>query len=96
MPIVEVAQNWWKKKRRSDKIRNKWNSVYASKKDINLHKKESLFSLLFDLKPTASQAEIDAIIDSFVIKILKIIILFCLSRFCNNYLKLAFEKKFRS
>jgi hypothetical protein len=29
---------------------------------------KSLFSLYSDLKPTASQAEIDAIIDSFVIK----------------------------
>ena len=68
----KVAQNWWKKNEEIWlKIRNKWNSVYASKKDINLHKKvekKSLFSLLFDLKPTASQAEIDAIIDSFVIK----------------------------
>lgn len=68
----KLAQNWWAIN--SDlwkKVRNKWEKVYAYNKDLSLEKKvnkKSLFSVLFDLKPTATQAEVDAIIDSFVIK----------------------------
>lgn len=67
-----LAQNWWKtNKELWEKIRNKWEKVYGSNKDLSLEKKvnkKSLFSVLFDLKPTATQAEVDAIIDSFVIR----------------------------
>ena len=67
-----LAQNWWKNNNEVwVKVRSKWEKVYASNKDLSLEKKvnkKSLFSVLFDLKPTATQAEVDAIIDSFVIK----------------------------
>jgi hypothetical protein len=67
-----LAQNWWKNNQELWlKVRSKWEKVYASNKDLSLEKKvnkKSLFSVLFDLKPTATQAEVDAIIDSFVIK----------------------------
>jgi hypothetical protein len=66
-----LAQNWWKNNQELwVKVRNKWEKVYGANKDLALHykvNKKSLFSVLFDLKPTATQAEVDAIIDSFVI-----------------------------
>ena len=68
----KLAQNWWKNNQELwVKVRSKWATVYASNKDLSLQNKvnkKSLFSVLFDLKPTATQAEVDAIIDSFVIK----------------------------
>jgi len=67
-----LAQNWWKNNKELWlKVRNKWEKVYGTNKDLALQNKvnkKSLFSVLFDLKPTATQAEVDAIIDSFVIK----------------------------
>lgn len=67
-----LAQNWWKNNKEVwAKVRSKWEKVYSSNKDLSLQNKvnkKSLFSLLFDLKPTATQAEVDAIIDSFIIK----------------------------
>ena len=67
-----LAQNWWKNNQEVwAKVRNKWEKIYGSNKDLALQNKvnkKSLFSVLFDLKPTATQAEVDAIIDSFVIK----------------------------
>jgi hypothetical protein len=67
-----LAQNWWKNNQELwVKVRSKWEKVYAADKTVSLQNKvnkKSLFSVLFDLKPTATQAEIDAIIDSFVIK----------------------------
>jgi hypothetical protein len=67
-----LAQNWWKNNQELWlKVRTKWEKIYASNKDLALQNKvnkKSLFSVLFDLKPTATQAEVDAIIDSFVIK----------------------------
>lgn len=67
-----LAQNWWKNNKEVwTKVRSKWEKVYSSNKDLSLQNKvnkKSLFSLLFDLKPTATQAEVDAIIDSFIIK----------------------------
>jgi hypothetical protein len=68
----KLAQNWWAINSEVwKKVRNKWDKVYAYNKDLSLEKKvnkKSLFSVLFDLKPSATQAEVDAIIDSFVIK----------------------------
>lgn len=67
-----LAQNWWKNNQVLwEKVRSKWEKVYGSNKDLVLQNKvnkKSLFSVLFDLKPTATQAEVDTIIDSFVIK----------------------------
>ncbi|CAN1569715.1 hypothetical protein MCETHM1_03117 [Flavobacteriaceae bacterium] len=67
-----LAQNWWATNQELwKKVRSKWGNVYANNKDLSLEKKvnkKSLFSVLFDLKPTATQVEVDAIIDSFVIK----------------------------
>jgi hypothetical protein len=68
----KLAQNWWKNNTEVwKKVRSKWEKIYATNKDLSLQKKvdkKSLFSVLFDLKPTATQAEVDAIIDAFVIK----------------------------
>lgn len=67
-----LAQNWWAtNKELWVKVRSKWDKVYAANKTLSLQNKvnkKSLFSVLFDLKPTATQTEVDAIIDSFVIK----------------------------
>lgn len=67
-----IAQNWWKNNKELwVKVRSKWEKVYGANKDLALQNKvnkKSLFSVLFDLKPTATQAEVDTIIDSFIIK----------------------------
>lgn len=67
-----LAQNWWKNNQILwVKVRSKWEKVYGANKDLALENKvnkKSLFSVLFDLKPTATQTEVDNIIDSFVIK----------------------------
>ena len=66
----KAAQNWWKENGALWKnVRTKWQSVFDADKDINLESsvdKKPLFMHLFDLKPTASKAETDKIIDSFV------------------------------
>ena len=66
----KAAQNWWKENGALWKnVRTKWQSVFDADKDINLESsvdKKPLFMHLFDLKPTASKAETDIIIDSFV------------------------------
>lgn len=68
----KLAQNWWTNNSEVwKKVRSKWDKVYAANKDLSLQKavdKKPLFVHLFALKPTASQAEVDAIIDAFVIK----------------------------
>lgn len=67
-----AAQNWWETNKPLWKnVRNKWATVFAQNKDIFLEKavnKKPLYSHLFALKPDATIAESDAIIDSFVIK----------------------------
>jgi hypothetical protein len=67
-----LAQNWWKKNHEVwIKVRSKWGKVYANNKDLSLLNKvnkKSLFSILFDLKPSATQVEVDTIIDSFIVK----------------------------
>lgn len=65
-----AAQNYWKKNKALWlNVRNKWQSVFDLKKDLNLEttvNKQPLFAHLFDLKSTASKEESDKIIDSFV------------------------------
>lgn len=65
-----AGQKYWKENAAMWKnVRDKWQSVYNRKKDLNLESrvdKKPLYSYLFDLKATASKAETDKIIDSFV------------------------------
>jgi len=67
-----AAQDYWKKNAAVWKnVRSKWQSVYDRNKDLNLETKvdnKQIYEFLFDLKPTASKAESDKIIDSFVKK----------------------------
>ena len=67
-----AAQNYWKKNNVLWKnVRDKWQSVFNLNKDLNLEtvvKGQPLFMHLFDLKPTATKAESDKIIDDFVRK----------------------------
>lgn len=67
-----LAQNYWNKNKELwKKVRAKWSQVFMESKDLNLRKKvdnKALYSKLFDLKPEASAEEINAIIDSFIIK----------------------------
>lgn len=68
----KIAQDWWvKNKGLWLKVRTKWDSVFAQDKNLALHEKvdkKSLFGKLFGLKPDATQQEVDAIIDSFIVK----------------------------
>ena len=50
-------------------VRDKWQTIFDRKKDLNLEvsvDKKPLFMHLFDLKSDASKTETDKIIDSFV------------------------------
>jgi len=66
----KVAQQFWAKNKNLWKnVRDKWQSVYARGKDLNLQAKvdgKQLYEILFDLDPTTSKAETDKVIDSFV------------------------------
>lgn len=66
----KAAQNWWKENYSLWKnVRAKWQTVYDADKTLNLENtvdKKPLYKFLFDLKPDASKAESDKIIDSFV------------------------------
>lgn len=65
-----AAQKWWKENNALWKnVRDKWQTLFERNKDLNLEakvNKKALYSLLFDLKPNATKAESDAIIDKFV------------------------------
>lgn len=65
------AKNWWlSNKKLWQRVRNKWERVYQEKKELSLQSKvrnKTLYSVLFELAPTASQQQIDAIIDSYII-----------------------------
>ena len=65
-----AAQKFWKENSPLWKnVRDKWATVFARNKDLNLFDKvenRSLYLYLFDLKPTTTKAETDKIIDSFV------------------------------
>lgn len=68
----KAAQDYWKKNAELwKKVREKWEFVFQSDKDLTLQKKvdgKNLYEFLFELKPTATQKEVDSIIDAFVIK----------------------------
>ena len=67
-----AAQKWWKDNSGLWKnVRTKWQTIFAENKDLTLEKsvaKKPLYSHLFALKPDATKAETDAIIESFVVK----------------------------
>ncbi|MDI1254495.1 MAG: hypothetical protein PSV16_00210 [Flavobacterium sp.] len=68
----KAAQKYWSENAPLWKnVRSKWATVFAQNKDLNLETlvdKKQLYEWLFDLKPTATKAESDRIIDSFVKK----------------------------
>ncbi len=68
----QAAQKWWEENKNIWKnVRTKWDVVFAQNKDLSLEEKvdkKTLYSHLFRLKPDASKAESDAIIDRFIIK----------------------------
>ncbi|WP_163400229.1 DUF6607 family protein [Flavobacterium fluviatile] len=65
-----AGQKWWKENNTLWKnVRDKWQTLFERNKDLNLEakvNKKALYSLLFDLKPNATKAETDAIIEKFV------------------------------
>lgn len=65
-----AAQNYWKKNKALWlNVRNKWQTIFDLKKDLNLEtavNKQPLFMHLFKLKSNATKNETDKIIDSFV------------------------------
>lgn len=68
----QAAKNYWKKNNALwQKVRNKWKIVFEKDKDLVLQKSvdgKPLYTFLFDLKPDATQTEIDKIIDDFIVK----------------------------
>ncbi len=64
------AQDWWQENNELwAKVRTKWTAVYGRDKNLVLAEKvdnKKLFKLLFSLEKGATDAEIEAIIDSFV------------------------------
>lgn len=65
-----AGQKFWKENAAMWKnVRTKWQTIFDRNKNLSLEAKverKSLFSYLFDLKPTATKAETDKIIDSFI------------------------------
>jgi len=65
-----AAQKFWKENAPLWKnVRDKWATIFGRNKDLNLEEKVNkspLYMHLFELKPTATKAESDKIIDSFV------------------------------
>ncbi|MBT0606714.1 DUF6607 family protein [Aequorivita echinoideorum] len=67
-----VAAKWWKDN--AEKwalVRNKWDQVYARKKDLSLEEKvenKQLYKFLFEEEGYNDKASIDGVIDSFVKK----------------------------
>ena len=66
----KAGQNYWKKNAALWKnVRDKWQTIFDRKMDLNLESsvdKKPLFMHLFDLKSSTPKAETDKIIDSFV------------------------------
>ncbi len=66
----KAAQEYWAKYAPLWKnIREKWQTVYARNKNLNLQKTvdgKNIYDYLFDLKPNATKAESDKVIDLFV------------------------------
>jgi hypothetical protein len=67
----KLAQQYWTKNKNIwEKVRTKWETVFNKNKDLLLQKTvdgKPLYEHLFDLKPDATQAQIDKIIDSFIV-----------------------------
>ncbi|CAM4104241.1 DUF6607 domain-containing protein [Flavobacterium antarcticum] len=65
-----AGQKYWKENAAMWKnVRDKWQTVFNRKMDLNLENrvnKKPLYSYLFDLKADTPKAETDKIIDSFV------------------------------
>ncbi len=65
-----AAHKYWKENAELWKnVRAKWQTVFDRKKDVNMNAvvdNQPLYMHLFNLKPNASKAETDKIIDSFV------------------------------
>jgi hypothetical protein len=65
-----AAHKYWKENKALwANVRTKWQSIFDLDKDLNLEgavNGQPLFMHLFELKPTASKAETDKIIDGFV------------------------------
>ncbi|MBD3583480.1 DUF6607 family protein [Flavobacterium selenitireducens] len=63
------AKKYWAANQKMWKnVREKWATIFAQNKDLSLLPKvegQSLFMALFDLKPTASKSETDAIIEKY-------------------------------
>ena len=67
----KLAQQYWAKNKNIwQKVRTKWETVFEKDKTLSLQKMvegKPLYEHLFDLKPDATQTQIDKIIDSFII-----------------------------
>jgi hypothetical protein len=65
-----AAQKYWATNKAMWKnVREKWATIFARNKDLDLEAKvdgQQLFMFLFDLKPGATKAETDKIIDRFI------------------------------
>ncbi|OOV18433.1 DUF6607 family protein [Flavobacterium sp. LM4] len=65
-----AGQKWWAANNALWKnVRDKWQTLFDRHQDLSLEakvEKKALYSLLFDLKPNATKAETDAIIQKFV------------------------------
>jgi hypothetical protein len=65
-----AGQKWWKENNALWKnVRDKWQTLFDRHQDLKLEAKvdrKALYSLLFDLKPNATKAETDAVIQKFV------------------------------
>ncbi len=68
----EAAQKYWKENEALwKKVRQKWDSELAKKKDLQFRptvEDKPLYSYLFELPATATQAEVNQIIDKFIIR----------------------------
>ncbi|MCF8714087.1 hypothetical protein JM658_04530 [Joostella atrarenae] len=68
----KAAQDWWKDNKKFWKVvRNKWQDLFDENKDIELKKSvdnKPLFAHLFSMPPNSSKKEIEAVIDSFIVK----------------------------
>ncbi len=68
----QLGQIWWKNNQLLwKKVRNKWDSIFDKNQNLTLRKSvdnKPLFTKLFMLLPSATQEEVDKIIDSFVVK----------------------------
>lgn len=67
-----AAKKYWEENEKLwEKVRAKWEYELSKKKDLRFHEKvdgKPLYSFLFDLPPTATQEEINTIIDKFIIR----------------------------